>query len=152
MSQLEEIFVKIKSHNLVETRSFLEANSSLVHEVNNDDWGIIHCCAAYGTPTILRMLVNEFNADINQFAEGHYTPALLAAKKNNLACLNELITLGADTSITNTSNQGIISFLTSHDSTLDALIGENNADLSSDEEDNVINVVGENFTYKIEIV
>lgn len=152
MHKLEKIFDTIKSHDFIATKNLLKASSDLVFEVNNDDWGVIHYCAAYGTPDILEMLVKDFAADINQFASGHYTPALIAAKKNNLECLNKLITLGADTLITNTSNQGIISFLASNDSMLDTLIGENDVNFSSDEEEHIISIIGENFTYKIETV
>lgn len=151
MNQLEQVFNTIKSHNLTETKKLLEENPEIVFEVNNDDWGVIHYCAAYGTPDVLRMLVNKFDANIDQFTRGYYTPALLAAKKSNLKCLSELIKLGADTSVTNTSNQGIISFLASNDPVLETLLGENSADLFSDDEGHVINIIGANFTYKIEI-
>jgi ankyrin repeat protein len=86
----------VREHDIRTARKLLTEEPRLIDSIDYDEWNIIHHCSRIGTPEILKMLVEEFNADIDSKTAYRYTPAIIAASYKNLPCLIELIKLGAD--------------------------------------------------------
>lgn len=120
---LDEFFSKVIRDDIEEVQKALTEYPPLLTKLNVDGWSIIHYCAAYGTPQMMEVLV-ESGADINACTDGMYTPSMLAARQNNLACLKKLCALNADMSLTNRSNREVVDFLADHNKQLEDMLSK----------------------------
>lgn len=111
MSSLEALFQSIRSKNKESVTNQLLENKNLIKYSDEDGWRAIHVCAVDGNGEILRILIDNFGADINQQTEYSYTPILLAAKNYNIDCLKELIRHKADINIADKSGMNAIDHL-----------------------------------------
>jgi ankyrin repeat protein len=111
MSKFNKIIELIKLNNEKELIENIDADKSIVYQVNNDEWGIIHYCAMYGRTQILESLVTRYKVDINQLTTGEYTPAHIAARYSQLSCLKKMIELGADVTISDRGYKNTIEVL-----------------------------------------
>jgi ankyrin repeat protein len=151
VSKQSELFSKIRSNNIEDVEEMLAKDVMLLDALNVDEWSAIHCCAAYGTPEMLEILV-KYGANINAYTSGFYTPSMLAARQNNIICLEKLYNLGADMSVTNSSNCDVIDFLADHDEVLATMLGKvENATLQSDDYGSHLQVLlGDSIIYPLE--
>ena len=109
--QISNLFSAIAEHREDDMVSMLTENISLLDACNESGWSAIHRCAKHGTKAMMHKLVVDFKADVNAVTEGDYTPAQIAAEYSNFACLLELVSNGADTSLYNLSHKDPLDFL-----------------------------------------
>lgn len=111
MSSFNKAIELIRTNNTEELIKIIEADKSVIYQVNNDEWSMVHYCAMYGRTEILENLIKKYDIDINQLTIDEYTPSYIAAKYSKLSCLKKLIELGADISISDRGYKNTIEVL-----------------------------------------
>jgi len=111
MSKLKALFEAIKHKDKELIKGQLQEDENLVNSTDNDGWGPIHVCAAEGNQEIIKILLEDFKANVNQRTEYSYTPAQLAAKNHNIGCLIELMKNNADVTLTNRCGVSVMDYL-----------------------------------------
>lgn len=148
--ELDELFQAIRDKKLDTVKIILSKDKSLINETDIDGWSPIHICAADGNKQIMTMLIEEFNADVNQRTEYRYTPLHLAAKYGNVECLFELMKHNADSSLTNRGSSDVLDFLVQVEPKLQSIIeytfkGSCHLELKEDH----LKIVGDSTEYDI---
>lgn len=150
MSKLKTLFEAIKHKNIESIRKQLSEEDSLMESTDRDGWGPIHVCAAEGDQEIMKILIEDFHANVNQQTEYFYTPAQLAAKNYNLGCLVELMKHNADVTLTNRGGFSVINFLVEGSHELGDIISHSTDDiLHLEQQDNHLKLVGHHTEYNI---
>ena len=140
-AQIDKIYYLLTNHR----------EELYIEKVNIDGWGLIHKCAAYGTQSILKMLI-DFGTDINSRSDGVILLHYQLQRKNNLPCLKELIKAGADMSVTNNMNQNVASFLAHNNiKYIDVLDEHNSLDFYWNNTEIVLDIAEDNFKLKFKI-
>jgi ankyrin repeat protein len=152
MSKLKALFEAIKHKDKELVKGQLQEDESLVKSTDKDGWGPIHVCAAEGNQEIMKILVEDFKANVNQRTEYSYTPAQLAAKNHNIGCLIELMKHNADVTLTNRSGVSVMDFLAEGSHELGDIINHNfDSTLHLEQKDDHLKIVGHFIEYGIEI-
>lgn len=112
--KLESLFKQIKAGEATEVKEILTHDLYLINEVDIDGWGPIHICASNGQNVILKMLVEEFQANVNQRTEYANTPIHVAAKCSKINTILELKKLGADLTLENRGHENVLDCLQRH--------------------------------------
>lgn len=147
---LDTLFYAIKANQKKNVKEMLQQNPGLMHCVDVDGWGPIHVCAAKGKQGVMKMLIEEFNADVNQRTEYFYTPAQLAAKNINLHSLIELMKHNADVTLTNRGGLSVMDFLIECSYELRDIISYNKDDsLHLEQQNDHLKLVGLHTEYDI---
>merc|ERR1712137_1037498 len=94
--------------NLIDTRpqsilSSLEQHPHLASARDAHGYSLVHAAASYNQLSVLRDLVQKYNADVNILDEDGETPLFATEKVDVAKCLVE--ELGADSSIRNSEGQ-----------------------------------------------
>ena len=109
--KLESLFQQIKSGEEDKVIEILTSEPYLINEVDVDGCGPIHVCASSGQNKILQILVEKFNANVNQCTEYFNTPIHTAAKYGKIDTMLELKQLGADLTLENRMHETVVDFL-----------------------------------------
>ena len=147
---LNTLFNAIRDKKKEFVKKILLEDPSLMKNINIDGWGAIHYCAAYGNKDIMKMLIEEFNSNINETTDDYNTPSIIAATKFNISCLIELMKHNADISLTNRSDLNVMDLLAECSHELKVIINNNIDDTMHLEfvNDN-FKLVGDNTEYNI---
>ncbi len=94
--------------NLIDTRpeailSSLEKHPQLASARDAHGYSLVHAAASYNQLTVLRQLIQKYNANVNILDEDGETPLFAAEKPEVAKCLVE--ELGADVSIRNSEGK-----------------------------------------------
>ena len=147
---LNTLFYAIRANAKEFVKQMLQQNPSLMQCVDVDGWGAIHCCAADGKQDIMKILIEEFNANVDQRTEYFYTPALLAAKNYNVDCLIELMKHNADVTLTNRGGLSVMDFLVECSHELGDIINHSTDDtLHLEQQNDHLKLVGHHTEYNI---
>jgi len=92
-------------------RKMLKENKNLIYHINDDEWQSIHIAVSRGQFEIMKILIEEFNADVNAKTDYSYTPLLLAAETGSIEFIVELMKHNADTTLTDAMGRGIDYYL-----------------------------------------
>jgi ankyrin repeat protein len=122
MSQLKTVFRAIMDKDTDSITKELKNTPDLMLEVNVDEWGLVHYCAAYGNQDIMRFLICEFNANVNQLTAYRYTPSHLATQRCNYGCLHELMNHRANITLTDRGGQTAVDYLVERSDLKDILV------------------------------
>jgi len=148
--RLDHLYLAIRENDTEYARKLLNEDKNLIDHIDADEWGIIHYCTGKGSPETLKMLIEEFGADINQKTAYAYTPAQIAAKKDNIPCLIELIKLGADLEIENGSGMTPLDFLITEKHDLQTLINYNpDVDFHLIYQDEHLKMIGDKYSIEL---
>jgi ankyrin repeat protein len=134
----------IREKQDIETaRKILTEQPCLLNSIDSDEWSIIHHCARIGNAKILRMLIEEFKADINARTAYNYTPAIIAAQYDNKQCLIELINLGANFENEDRSGRKPVDYLIEKKNDMKVLEKYMDISFSLVYEENQLKIIGE---------
>lgn len=92
-------------------KQILQEYPNLMEVVDDDGVGVTHYCAMFGNKHMMKMLVEEFNANVDQQTHDLFTPILLAAKNDNIDCLIELRNHNANVNLTTKSGISLLDYL-----------------------------------------
>lgn len=92
-------------------KQILQEYPNLMEVVDDDGVGVIHYCAMFGNKHMMKMLIEEFNANVDQQTCDLFTPILLAAKNDNIDCLIELRNHNANVNLTTKSGTSLLDYL-----------------------------------------
>ena len=93
-----ELFKSAYYKNNLETlkQIMTKSNAKFMHYILDDEKDILHLCGCNGEEDMLKMLLEEFNPDVNLKNWYDRTPASYAAKYNHFGCILLLLKHGAN--------------------------------------------------------
>lgn len=117
----EDLISAIQRKNIKKTKEICETYPTLIEKVNNDHWGLIHFCAAYGTGEIMEYLLQK-GVDIEQKTRENWTPLLLAAMEQKKECVQVLLRSGANIKAKSLFGDDLLSLLCENDKKLEKIV------------------------------
>jgi ankyrin repeat protein len=112
--RFDELVDALKEDSQELVKDLLHKDQDLLHTEDVDGWQILHHCAVYGSPSMMKMLIEEFKADVNQRTAYGNTPAMLGIEWGKMGCLVELMRHGADMEADNRGGETIIDCMVHH--------------------------------------
>ncbi|KAN0029742.1 hypothetical protein ACTA71_007878 [Dictyostelium dimigraforme] len=88
--------------------SFLLHYNASLKVIDSSKNSILHFTAAYGWTDIIRYLVEQFQAPINEFNDWKTTPLSVAIRKGHFQCTKFLLDNDADANVTDENNRSIL--------------------------------------------
>ncbi|KAM9979763.1 hypothetical protein ACTFIZ_006024 [Dictyostelium cf. discoideum] len=88
--------------------SFLLHYNASFKVIDSSKNSILHFTAAYGWIDIIRYLVEQFQAPINEFNDWKTTPLSVAIRKGHFQCTKYLLDKDADANVTDENNRSIL--------------------------------------------